>query len=660
MGATGEPSKHSALLAINDDENEEDEESFHSATDDEDDDDKSLTKSTEPKLSQSVQRITETNDEIVIEASYMKYQIYLKQIQILFINNLSDLKKINEIINGSIENKQKTSDFNEKCFILTPLDLFFNIHQCIYTDDLRMPALKVFGNLPIIDFTLTTLKLEQIIKLITSIPFPRPYSAEYGKSQNISIYSEYFDEFSENGNNNDMDEQQENVKSSSKLMESLKSIVKLKKKDKSTKEDKKSIKSEYLTADNLHQAINFEFGFVINEIIFKMKEEIPKNFDWILFKISSFGATLQAKTYDTYLNIYLNKIICEYGLLNDVDGKKLYMISSNPQNPQAENYSLKQNLIDIKLTQTDSQSPTLKLLHDNVLTNVVIELRSLDFVINLIAIKNILNFVDTFQKNLKSLEYLQYQTELDALNQAKLVSAKKYFTGHRGKDPLLNDDQIKYLIKKANDPKTSEIKAKLQEILGENDDSIELKLKANMDGIRARLCTSKQNYFKVNIENFEVNVTNKSNEQNLDFVLNSISVQDLESNVKYENIVSLAENSNNLINVQLTMINVPKVSLSSSSILAAQYQKEKFYFKNYLNENHFDLIINANISKLRFMFLYKHLNTIMVKLNFFTKLEAVTKRRNSGPELRNFRRNFIFKLQNIPPRNFLSKTKKCI
>jgi hypothetical protein len=78
LGATGEPSKLSMALAKNDGENDDDEESFHSATDDEDDEEKSSTKSKQLTASQSVQRIAETNDEIVIEASYMKYQIYLK------------------------------------------------------------------------------------------------------------------------------------------------------------------------------------------------------------------------------------------------------------------------------------------------------------------------------------------------------------------------------------------------------------------------------------------------------------------------------------------------------------------------------------------------------------------------------------------------------
>ena len=202
-------------------------------------------------------------------------------------------------------------------------------------------------------------------------------------------------------------------------------------------------------------------------------------------------------------------------------------------------------------------------------------------------------------------DYQQYQTDLDALNQNR---SKKTT---RANLPLLNDDQIKNLLAKYTKPAEKQTKVADS---NEYSNYTELKLSANMDGIRARVCTSRQNYFKVSVENLEVSVLNKGNEQNLGFVLNSISVQDLEPHVTYANIVSLMENTSNLINVQLTLVNTPRTSLSSSSLLAAQYQSEKFYFRNYLNENHFDLTVNANISKLRLMFLYKHLNTVLVSV----------------------------------------------
>ena len=39
-------------------------------------------------------------------------------------------------------------------------------------DDSKLPAWKLFGNLPLIDIVLTDEKLEQIIKLTKSIPLP--------------------------------------------------------------------------------------------------------------------------------------------------------------------------------------------------------------------------------------------------------------------------------------------------------------------------------------------------------------------------------------------------------------------------------------------------------------------------------------------------------
>ena len=144
-----------------------------------------------------------------------------------------------------------------------------------------------------------------------------------------------------------------------------------------------------------------------------------------------------------------------------------------------------------------------------------------------------------------------------------------------------------------------------------NSNLIELKLNAKMDGIRARVSTRKPNYFLINVNNFEVNLTSKSTEKNIELILNSISVQDLDTTAIYKNIVSLKENTDNLIHINLVMFNSPPIS---DSKLANKCQSEKFYFKNYLNEDYFDLIVTANISKLRLMFLYKHLNTVLVNI----------------------------------------------
>jgi hypothetical protein len=611
---------------------EDEEESFHSATDEEDDEymkPRALNKNsnnsksvesfrTDKKKESAVE--LETSDQ-VIEASYMKFQMHLKQIQILIIDDINDLKKINDLLileeSSSTKSKKLNPEVIEKYYILTPLDLFLNVHQCAYGDDIRLPALKIFGNLPIIDFDLSNTKLENIIKLFLSIPFPRS-DVSY-RSNNMSISSEYFEDILDN-NNNPSNETADLNKESSKIMDTLKDFKKKLIGETKSSSELKSI-NKYLTADSLQQAINLEFSFEINEINFRLKEEKAKNFDWILFKISSFGTLVQTKTWDTHVNIYLNQISCEYGLINDVNGSKLYLISSvNRGTTNSPTRSLTNksgnNLIDIKLVQTDKDSPTLKLLHDSVLMNVSIQLCSIDFVVNLIAIKNMLSFVDSFQKSINLADYQQYQADIDSLNQSKSQIGKKSAKTGLSNVPLLNDDQIKKLLAKYTPFKfAQDAKADTQKST-EASSVIELKLSAKMDGVSARLCTSKQNYFKINVNNFEMNAVNKQNEQNIEFILNSISVQDMEANVKYDKIVSLKENTENLINVQLTILNPPKTPYSSS-LLAAQYQHEKYYFKNYLNEEHFDLIIKANISKLKLMFLYKHLNTVLVNMNFY-------------------------------------------
>jgi hypothetical protein len=74
-----------------------------------------------------------------------------------------------------------------------------------------------------------------------------------------------------------------------------------------------------------------ELAFEITQIYFKLAEDTTdsiKYFDYITFKISSFGTFVQVKTYDRNVQVYLNYIECEYGLIKDTNGSKLYLISS--------------------------------------------------------------------------------------------------------------------------------------------------------------------------------------------------------------------------------------------------------------------------------------------------------------------------------------------
>lgn len=136
-----------------------------------------------------------------------------------------------------------------------------------------------------------------------------------------------------------------------------------------------------------------------------------------------------------------------------------------------------------------------------------------------------------------------------------------------------------------------------------------------MAGVSARVTTTTVDYFQLNVTKLDATVLTQPVNTQINLVLNSISVQDLQATSQYRNIVSLKESTENLITVQLMLLNAPRAE--SASDIADVFQREKFYFKNYLDQEHFDLVVKANISKLRFMFLMKHLNTLLV--GYFNK-----------------------------------------
>ena len=134
---------------------DDDDESFYSA----DEDSNSLIK--------SLQSMTPLNQEEadIITASYYKFQIDLKNMQILLIDD----KKAFDEFKSSLNQKNVDKSL-KKYYILTPLDYIVRIHQCIYSDDIKMPAWKVFGSLPLISTELSNKKIGKnlfnILKLI--------------------------------------------------------------------------------------------------------------------------------------------------------------------------------------------------------------------------------------------------------------------------------------------------------------------------------------------------------------------------------------------------------------------------------------------------------------------------------------------------------------
>lgn len=144
--------------------NSDDEEVYHSATDDEND------------LKKSESTVNTQVD--VIEASYWKYRIDLKQITIVLIENMDELEQLKREIGlsnvvDSSSSLTSLSSICERCYLLKPVDLFFNIHQCVYTDDANLPAWKLLGNLPRIELDLTEAKLEHSLQLVLSLPLPK-------------------------------------------------------------------------------------------------------------------------------------------------------------------------------------------------------------------------------------------------------------------------------------------------------------------------------------------------------------------------------------------------------------------------------------------------------------------------------------------------------
>lgn len=532
--------------------NDDDDEEYLSATDNEE------------------EFIANSSNQDIIQASYWKYKIFLKQIQIVLINNMDELGKLRRF-----EQADELKSICERCYILAPLDLYLNIHQCVYTDDAKLPAWKVFGNLPIIQLDLSEHNLQQSIAIAVSIPLPkRDDSSAQGALSPADMSL--------------LDDLDEGLDPSTSKLDERNFLDELNKLNRD-----KSVDSISSADSTIQQTVDVELSFEINELQVKLKEDEPENFDFILLKVASFGTSITLKSYDSEINVYLKQVSCEYGLFNDTDGEKLYLFKSCNRNE-----SRSMDLINIDIVSTGLDSPTLKTLHGNSLTTINVDLCLVDVVVNLIALRNMFKFADKFDRYLNSAKYDKYQSDVKSLDKPN--------TSSNNNQPLLGDGQIMALLKSAT-PTTRKFLI--------DPDVIEYKLNARFDGIRARLGTKSKRYFQIEVKNFQLNIENKLTHMNLDMTLNSISILDLDSaHSSYGRILSLKEDSQDLIRVNVRLVTPPRSSLAGQSIISNRYRKEKFYFRNYLDESFFDICVKANISKVKVIFLFRQVNTLLALL----------------------------------------------
>ena len=503
----------------------------------------------------------ETQDELntIKEQSYWKFYLLLKNVQIKLANNENEFY--------SLRNVTESSDKH----ILTPLDIVLNLEKCAYSDDVNLPALIVVGELPLINLALTDQKLVHVLKILTNLD----------QNENIEVEEEHHFYLNQTNTENSLS----SLNSEEDLEQSIKSINIIQSKIETRYE---SMKTSSVPLQN----INIEFRFEIKDIVLTISEESKNKmyFNKILFRLSSIGALVQMKSYDIVGNIYLSYIALEYESKDSADDK-LYLISSISNTSEFHNLEThikneKNRLIDIHLTQTDETSPTLSSMHNNVLCNVLIEFRSLNFIIDESAIGNVLRF-------------------LNGLNNAlsrHLKSEKSATVAIKIAQPSQDTDYVKYNENQIHSLLNSQIYKSLDgdSLLAKQ--IVQYKITAKIDSIKMKLSNLSQKYFQVLIQTFETNIKKTKGLTELDVILTRISFQDIREDSLYREIIKLKDDGNYLIEFNL-------------KFFEKHYLNKKVYLKSYLNENDFDLIITGKLSKLQCVFLYQHLSIVLV--NFF-------------------------------------------
>uniref|UniRef100_A0A3Q3D817 Vacuolar protein sorting 13 homolog C n=1 Tax=Hippocampus comes TaxID=109280 RepID=A0A3Q3D817_HIPCM len=204
--------------------------------------------------------------EEIMERAYERYSVELRRVQVLY---------------------SKSGQH-----ILRPLDLTLHVSKCMVDKDVRMPRLKLSGELPLVHVKMSDEKIRKVAELLRSIPLPRPPSAPATPADKSD---------SDGSEMSPEDEQQRWA---------------------------------------LEELTDLEFKFEVKEVLLELTRQVEREKTVLALRVWQLGAQGKMRTFDTSVTSYLRRIALDYCLhligcseQHHADLLKVDFIKADPSGP---------------------------------------------------------------------------------------------------------------------------------------------------------------------------------------------------------------------------------------------------------------------------------------------------------------------------------------
>ncbi|KAL8196982.1 UNVERIFIED_CONTAM: Vacuolar protein sorting-associated protein 13C, partial [Gekko kuhli] len=321
---------------------------------------------------QGSQLTSGTSLEEIMDKAYDKFDVEIKNVQLLFSRSGEDWKKAR-------------FEHPSTLHVLQPMDMRIQLAKAMVEKDIRMAKFKVSGELPLVHLRISDQKIKGVFELIDSIPLPQKpvVSASIAKAPAIPLLTDKRNGFLstslllegvESGKQKIRDSEEEYFDATECSKSPEKSPAK-----------RRAIKAEAETIQE--ELTDLQLKFEIREasgVILELTKQLQREETIVMFNVKQLGTEATVRTYDLRAVSYLKKISLDY---HEIQGKRqpLHLISSSDK-PGLD-------LLKVEYIKANKHGPKFHTDFDNTEQTIQVAFSSLNLLLHTQALLSTINFL---------------------------------------------------------------------------------------------------------------------------------------------------------------------------------------------------------------------------------------------------------------------------
>ncbi|XP_062998550.1 intermembrane lipid transfer protein VPS13C isoform X2 [Elgaria multicarinata webbii] len=303
-----------------------------------------------------------TSLEEIMDKAYDKFDVEIKNVQLLFGRSGEDWKKARFGHPSTLH-------------VLQPMDIHVQLAKSMVEKDIRMAKFKVSGELPLVHLRISDQKIKGVLELIDSIPLPQKsaVSASSSKAPAIPVLADTTKGFLGTsllleGVPSESEDEYFDADDYTHPREMV-----------STKG--RELKTEIGTVEE--ELTDLQLKFEIREVILELTKQLQREETIIVFNVKQLGMEATVRTYDLKAVSYLRKISLDY---HEIQGKKqqLHLISSSDK-PGLD-------LLKVEYTKANTNGPNFQTVFENTEQTIQVAFSSLNLLLHTQALLSTINY----------------------------------------------------------------------------------------------------------------------------------------------------------------------------------------------------------------------------------------------------------------------------